>query len=54
MGQPSKIVTGEGKMNQRGEISLSPCDSFTGHCKMERLSGEMIISLLDYFCLTFL
>ncbi len=54
MGQPSKIVTREGKKNQRGKISLSHADSFTGHCKMERLSGEMIISLLDYFCLTFL
>lgn len=53
MGQPSKIVTGEGK-KESGKISLSLCDSFTGHCKIERLSSEMIISLLDYFCLTFL
>lgn len=54
MGQPSKIVTGEGKKNQQGKISLSVCDRFTGHCKTERLCAETIISLLDYFCLTFL
>lgn len=53
MGQPSKIVTGDGG-KERGKISRSLCDSFGGPYKIERLSSEMIVSLLDYFGLTFL
>lgn len=51
MGQLSKIVTREAKRNLGKLVYHS--DSFTGHWKIEHLSSEMIMSLLDYFCLTF-